>query len=285
MKELYRTLPNLKPLLRCKNNNRMEPVNFPIKAPLISKNPSLMGHAYDDFFQLYCQRLNQSLLQRVEPMDIDEALDLPINFQMDTILKQGLYVRGFKSWDHDMTEQSIVYGKIDQSYRSGIEIDNLLSIDDNDFQDMESLIRITHDTSESFIAKSTFISRPTFGSEISYIVGGADADLILDQTLIDIKVYSSLAFSSYPWHQLLTYYILGKLTPGYPQISKLAIWNPRYDVIIYVETHDIMQAMNFNLFVEKFIETLEYIHKEHGNLPLATRYIDIVRNQWTMIRS
>lgn len=281
MKELYRTIPKLKPLIRFMNSSCTDLARFPIKAPLLSKNPSLIGHAYDHFFQLYCQRLNYSLQHVVESLDLEETLDLPLNFQMDTVLNQGLYVRDQKAWDHDMTEQSIVCGKIDQAYRSGLDIDDLLSIQDDDFQDMESLIKITHDTVQSFIGESTFISRPTFGLEISYLVGGADADLIIDHTLIDIKVNSRLSFESYPWHQLLTYYILGQLTPGYSTpISRLAVWNPRYDVMMYIEIQDVMQLLNFDTFVGEFIRTLEQIHTDHGDLTMTMRYLELIKKMW-----
>ncbi|MCW3793827.1 hypothetical protein OM416_19735 [Paenibacillus sp. LS1] len=180
-----------------------------------------------------------------------------------------------------MTEQSIINGKIDQAYRSGINNDDLLSIQEDDFQDMESLIRITYDTTQAFVAETTFISRPTFGPEISYLVGGADADLIIDQTLIDIKVNSSLSFQSYPWHQLLTYYILGQLTPGYTtQISRLAVWNPRYDVMMYIEIQDIMQILNFDTFVGEFIRILELFHANHENDPMTNRCLDIIKTMW-----
>lgn len=285
MKELYGTIPKLKPLVRYMNNSSRELVNFPIKAPLLSKNPSLIGHAYDDFFQLYCQRLNYSLHRVEEPFSFDDTLDVPHNIQMDTILNQGLYVRGLKTWDYDMTEQSIIYGKIDQAYRSGIEIDDLLSIHKDDFEDMESLIKITYGTTHSFLAKTTFIPRPTFGHEISYLVGGADGDLIIDETLIDIKVNSRISFESYPWHQLFTYYILGQLTPEFnTPISRLAIWNPRYDVMMYMELEDIMTILNIDNFLENFIRTLERIHVDQGSIPFSSKYIDSIKTILEMRR-
>jgi hypothetical protein len=58
-----------------------------------------------------------------------------------------------------------------------------------------------------FKAKRQCLLNPTFGSA-SYLVGGADADMIIDGTLIDIKTTKAFAIEEKHYYQLMGYYIL-----------------------------------------------------------------------------
>lgn len=72
---------------------------------------------------------------------------------------------------------------------------------------------------------------PTFG-QWSRNIGGADADIIADDVLIDIKTTKNLEITDKFWHQLLGYAILDELnsrdegTP--PTINKVAIYFSRH---------------------------------------------------------
>lgn len=72
---------------------------------------------------------------------------------------------------------------------------------------------------------------PTFG-EWSRNVGGADADIIADDVLIDIKTTKNLELTDKFWHQLLGYAILDDLRARDegegPRINKVAIYFSRH---------------------------------------------------------
>jgi hypothetical protein len=110
---------------------------------------------------------------------------------------------------------------------------------------------------------------------------GADADLIIDDVLIDIKVRSKFQYESYPWKQLIGYYILGLLSPeNNYTINRLAIWNPRYDVFMYINMHDLREVIDMKQFVDGFIETIYTIHKEYTRTPSYLKLIKDLEKTW-----
>lgn len=92
---------------------------------------------------------------------------------------------------------------------------------------------------------------PKFGW-FSYAIKGADADLILDDNLIDIKTTKNTTFKRDYWNQLIGYYILadchnilcdkfGNLYDfeKYPNISTISIYFSRHGVLQSVDVDNI----------------------------------------------
>lgn len=65
------------------------------------------------------------------------------------------------------------------------------------------------DTNEA-LAGSEVVLNPTFGLA-SQAIGGADADCILDGTLVDIKTTGNAAFKPDYWRQLVGYLTLADI--------------------------------------------------------------------------
>ena len=61
-----------------------------------------------------------------------------------------------------------------------------------------------------FKTESLCILNPIFG-RASGLVGGADCDLVIDDTLIDIKTTKYLALKREYFNQLIGYYVLSKI--------------------------------------------------------------------------
>ena len=75
----------------------------------------------------------------------------------------------------------------------------------NELQALTGLLK-----SKMFKSKKSIHLNPEFGIG-SNLVGGAAADLIIDDTLIDIKTISRLTFSISYYRQLIGYWILSKI--------------------------------------------------------------------------
>ena len=101
------------------------------------------------------------------------------------------------------------------------------------------------------------VLNPHFGKG-STLVGGADADLIVDGVLIDIKTTQQTSFTQDNFNQLIGYYVLSKLGKVNDsediQISKLGIYFSRYGILHTIPTRQIENHKNFPKFVKWFKE-------------------------------
>lgn len=279
IKQLFKRIPNLKSMITIDGVDQFDFRNAKMKSPIVTTNHQLLGHAYDAFLQLYCMRLNRIKVSFNYSLAFVE--ELPDSTEEEFNTKLELYIKRKKVWSDDLTKQSIILGKLDQFYRSGVVPTDLMNVDLNDIEDLNNLIAITFKRRKLFKANDEFVSNPHFGRSISELVSGADADLILDDVLIDIKVRSKFQYESYPWKQLIGYYILGLLSPeNNHTINRLAVWNPRYDVFMYITMSDLREKIDIKQFVDDFIETLYRIHKENTRIPSYLKLIRDVEKTW-----
>ena len=123
-----------------------------------------------------------------------------------------------------------------------------------DVQDLRNLITVV--MPDFFKAKEICLLNPAFGSA-SALVGGADADLLIDDTLVDIKTTKNLRLDPDHFYQLLGYFVLhslagiGDLVPK-RDINKLAIYYSRHAHLEVFELRDIVSPQTFPKFVKWF---------------------------------
>ena len=86
---------------------------------------------------------------------------------------------------------------------------------------------------------------PTFGAA-SDLVGGADADFILDNRLIDIKTTKYPTMTQDMWNQILGYYVLANIQNPENQITEIGIYFSRHGVLktFDVSNFDLTYAMS-----------------------------------------
>jgi hypothetical protein len=142
---------------------------------------------------------------------------------------------------------------MDGFYRSGSIHPKLGFVEEGDITDLRNLISLVNQ--KTFKSKNLCLLNPTFGYG-STLVGGADADLIIDDTLIDIKTTKYLSFSQEHYNQLIGYYILSKLgkindSMEVP-ISKLGIYFSRHGILHTISSYEIENNINFPKFVKWF---------------------------------
>ena len=106
---------------------------------------------------------------------------------------------------NDLIKSAIFLAKLDIKFRTGITDSNLDNIEQEKIEEILKLINIV--PWKIFKAKKHCYLNPTFGIG-SLLVGGADADLIIDNTLIDIKSSRNLKLGREDLSQIIGYYLL-----------------------------------------------------------------------------
>lgn len=106
-----------------------------------------------------------------------------------------------------------------------------------------------------FKAKEICLLNPSFN--YSGLVGGADADLVIDDMLIDIKITKNLELRRSDFNQIIGYYALYKLggingMPHNYDIKRLGIYFSRYGYLHLIDTQRIIDEMKFVNFLEWF---------------------------------
>ena len=107
-----------------------------------------------------------------------------------------------------------------------------------------------------FKAKKIIVLNPTFG-EGSRIVGGADADIIIDNTLIDIKTTMNLKLRREWFHQIIGYYILSRIggidgvSPKH-KINKLGFYFSRYGELYTITVKTLINERKLSSLIKSF---------------------------------
>jgi len=164
---------------------------------------------------------------------------------------------------------SIFLAQLDSFFRP-IWLDNEIGIvDKSEVQDLKNQIALVN--YEDFRPKRYCILNPTFG-EGSKLVGGADADLIIDNKLIDIKTTRNLKITSNFFFQIVGYYILeriGGITPGPVElldIDEIGFYFSRYGIKIMYNVEEIIDTETLPQFIEKFKGKAQEIFSDSRNI-------------------
>lgn len=236
-------------------------LNAPMLAPPVTRNYPLIGTAFDYLMRFYLERLNPDSITK--PWVAEHAVELTrddtkLFKKTRSILSQAKavysdYIKTGKL-DDNVIKAAIHLAHLDPIYRAGIVDPNLEDVDDGDIEDLKNLIEIVRP--ELFKAQAICALNPTFG-KASVLVGGADADLLIDSRLIDIKTTKNLKFTREQFNQLIGYYILSKIgwldgVPDYVEIFDLDIYYSRHGVIHTIPVSIIEEKPNLNEFISWF---------------------------------
>jgi hypothetical protein len=141
-------------------------------------------------------------------------------------------------------------------------LDDLYVVNQQDIQDLKNLSAIL-DPNQFKTSGEVFIN-PTFGLA-SFSVGGADADLIIDGLLIDVKVTKDFKFTLKYFRQLMGYYVLSVLNKKYEHgyddaydIDRIGIYFARHGYLHVLNLQDIVNADTFPTFLEWFETRTRY---------------------------
>jgi hypothetical protein len=281
----------------------------PILAPPQNKHYMLIGTAFDYLMRFYLERntlniesrrwIAQAALDKLRLLENYDLVDT-INFN-NLILKE--YNDSYLLYNNDekliiQVTKSLIYStmiyndyietgiiknelfiscillaKCDSVFRGGYIDENMGLIDKNDVQDLKKLMDII--PKQEFINKNRCILNPTFGKG-SELVGGADADLIIDDELIDIKTTKNLQLNRDMFNQIFGYYVLNRIN-GNNDINKISIYFSRHGIKYTYNISDIASEDEIQKFIKIFNEKAYEIYgksknKDPRNLEICCEY-------------
>jgi hypothetical protein len=250
-------------------------------APPLSSRYSLVGTAFDYLMRFYLKRINSDAVtsEWVAEYSITHPLspllkDVVINGETGEIIfteteltKKAHWIIEQAKADYSnylssgqivqqLIESALRLAQLDPIFRAGFIDENLGTVHKEDADDLQQLISIVEPG--LFKAVHLCLLNPTFG-EASRLVGGADADLLIDDTIIDIKTTKKFQLQRSYFNQLIGYFVLheiagiGGLTPK-PKISRVAIYFSRHAYLYTIDLQDIVHAGTFPNFVSWFID-------------------------------
>lgn len=233
-------------------------------APPLTNNYSLVGTAFDYLLRFYIERLNpNAIIDKwvAEYVAEHPPDDIEVSLKCVKIVEEAKMARSEYLKSGTITEtllKSVIgLAQIDNLYRSGKIDAHLGSVEMWDMMDLMKLISSIDPT--SFKAKEICVLNPTFGKG-STLVGGADADLIIDDLLIDIKTTQFQCLTDDHFHQIIGYYTLYKIggidgVPPHHEIKRLGVYSSRYACLHIVKVEDIIDFKTYPQFLNWFKES------------------------------
>lgn len=213
----------------------------PLLAPSISRNYALVGTAFDYYLRFSIEKKFRKVISSrwvaeasIELLgnsvksnsDLKKFKDLWVSYKEKLTESKTIYNEYLVKDAIDLIELSktcFFLAKLDLFYRGAINsYDTLLTcvlVEDYDIEDLMGIIKVCDPN--IFKPGYSIILNPTFG-KASKMVGGGDADLIIDKRLIDIKVTKEVKILRPYFNQLICYYLLS-LIGGVDGIEEMTI--------------------------------------------------------------
>lgn len=245
-----------------------------ILAPPVTKHYGLVGTAFDYLMRFYIEHLNpeaitstwvaEHAVERMEKLGLAFFQGSVVGIDSDLLVKgeriisqaRTVYSNYLKSgvMNNEVIRSALLLAQLDTYFRAGIVDENFGVVDEGDIMDLQTLVSIINP--DVFRAKELCMLNPTFG-EASQLVGGADADLVIDNMLIDIKTTSRLELKRDDFNQLVGYYILFNIggiddAPFEPKIERLVIYSSRYAELLVFPIREVIDERGIASFIEWF---------------------------------
>ncbi len=237
--------------------------NKSLLAPPLTENYRLVGTAFDYLMRFYLKRLNPQAFER--GWVAESAVHLLKEGGVNRLYEQAFFIvtRGRENYAEflktqqltdDLIRSTLQLAKLDTFVRARKIDPNLDVIEQQDIEDVRALINLVNFT--QFTSPGVVLLNPTFFLA-SHQIGGADADLIIDDLLVDIKTTKKLEFTQDNFNQLMGYYILSKIetpdgAPGEHEIKRLGIYFSRYAYLFVFNVTDVVNPATFPQFMDWF---------------------------------
>ncbi|WNG49181.1 hypothetical protein F0U60_37500 [Archangium minus] len=163
-----------------------------------------------------------------------------------------------------LLQSALRLAQIDALVRSGIKVKWFGVVDLKDMRELRRLMDLV--PWQEFTPRKRCLLNPTFG-RASTLVGGADADLLLDDTLIEIKTTKSGAFSKTYVKQLVGYYVLFLIggidgAEAEDDIAKIGVYAARYGRLVRIPVRSVVPPMALRSLTKLFQQG--YPGEHHG---------------------
>jgi hypothetical protein len=262
-----------------------------ILAPPLTSNYQLVGIAFDYLLRFYLERLNAGsktsiwaaeegvlLLDALEGTSdkyetakshLDGARNLYQSFIQDGLLTDELISGALRLAHLEGTRRSGAFNEADFE-----------TFDERDIADLTRLMSLVRE--QDFSSRKACYLNPTFGSTRS------NADVIIDDKLIDIKTTKHLVLDRRHLHQLVQYYILLSLEGidvGHKrplnyfeeecEVNRICIYFSRHGYLHRMKVGDLIDSEMLPDFIRWYIEAtrpleddrLAYCRKSYGSVP------------------
>jgi hypothetical protein len=219
-----------------------------IAPPRYHDSYALVGTAFDYCLRFCISACNQGLVTEqpwiaeiaVRLMEREE--ELPSDLSLERARKgveraRELYEEflGTKVFTRQLARAALFLAALDKAYRTGPETVVVSYLRAPLQYEVEDCMRLVQAVPREVItAKQRAVLNPTFG-EASKLMGGADADFVIDDTLVDIKTTKYYQVTATQLHQIVGYRILldaceegGSTALGAPTITHGAIYFSRH---------------------------------------------------------
>lgn len=249
------------------------PIRFDaIKAAPLTTNSRIVGTAFDYLLRFLLQRINavaqtrrwvaEAGVERIGASESEYVYDLDrktLLYKADRQRRKAdNYINDARREHRAYLETGVVTDKLlisalrlaylDVAYRASpdrIDWRGLKSPDRKHVADLRALLALVNES--AFKAKRTCLLNPEFGAA-SPLVGGADADLLIDDCLIDIKTTKNPHLDVRDFFQLIGYYLLHGFDGIHCDYSKteaheinfLAIYFSRYGFLWKVAVEEVL---------------------------------------------
>ncbi len=220
---------------------------------------SLVGTAFDYLMRFYLKRINPSAITQkwIAEGVVDLVGDKKTRNKIKEILTTAKKIHAKYLETGEMNDEVVRYclllAQLDPIYRAGFIDPNIGVVDRGDIEDLRNLIKLVNPT--EFQSKNCILN-PTFG-DASFLVGGADMDVLLGDTLIDIKTTKFLELKRDHFNQIIGYYILFLLggidnAPKIKKIESIGIYYSRHGLLYKVPIKEVVKSCDLQEFIKWF---------------------------------
>jgi hypothetical protein len=270
----FLALPEIKGRLKLEYKLPIIGCEHDIKVESRTAHPMLIGTAFDYLFRFWLETFNPSI--QTNPWVAEDSLSLEmvgatasVKRKIKRLLQESRashaeYVKTGELTD-SIINTAIILAQLDAIHRANYLDPCLGQIEKPMVEELRDLLNLAN--KKDFTAKTYCILNPTFGYG-SRVVGGADADLIIDDTLIDIKTTKIGKMNRSYFNQLIGYFILNELgTVNRKQIkiNRLGIYFSRYGELVTLSSDQIVNE-GFPCLVEWFRSKAEGKDPPEGTL-------------------
>jgi len=258
----YRDNADVRARFRQEFQKPVFPKDKALRASPLTARYMTVGTAFDYLLRFQVQRLNPNA-QGTDRWIADDAVSR-------LVASTKLYNKGIKiitkarsdlekyqitgKMSDELIESALMLATLDPIFRAGVGHENIGLVDKDDIKDLKNIASLVD--AKCFTAKHLCLLNPTFGSA-STLVGGADADLVIDANIIDIKTTKNFDLPRTILDQVLGYYVLhcigsvGEIRPKH-EITGVGIYYSRHGYLHVVSLEEFINPKTFPKFLKWF---------------------------------
>lgn len=254
-----RGTPQARQSIRAALAGRKHPAAVPMLAAPRGANPGLVGTAFDYAFRFLLEGLNPdlvavkgALIARHAAFDLDRDRTLLAVNEAETTL---LEIAGGQPFEARHVHAAVVLASFEVVARTGRFAELVGVVPDAAREDVLGLVQAI--PREAFRAERQLILNPRFAAAGRF--GGADADVLLDDLLIEVKATRHLKLDGDYLQQLTGYLVLDRLggTVGSQEpVRRLGVYYARHGVLQVLPVKDLYRPGLLPQLVSWFDESL-----------------------------